>query len=409
MKLAYEAFDAAGRKISDVLDASDVAEAKDVLRRDGIYVMKIEAAAARTPRAAGRRTRRLGPGKRLKNLAMFTRQFGVLVRTGTAVPQALEALRRQLKDPAWRDVVADLCARVERGEALSEAMAHHPEYFDVVYRSLIAAGEAGGAFDEMLERLANLVVKQLHVRSSVIGALIYPMLLIVVAGIVLALMLTFVLPRFSGLFETLDVPLPPTTKMLMVLSAALKSYWWAMLASLIAGVVGLKLWLAGPNGKQAWDGFVLRLPQIGRIARSFATARVARLLGVLLECRVSLLEALALTRHAAGNVHYANLLTRAEDAVTRGQPISFAFNDSRLIDPAVYEAIHNGEQSGQVAPLLLGVADYMDQENDTMVRSLTSILEPVILIALGLVVALVALSMFVPLFDLTAMTSGGGP
>ena len=150
------------------------------------------------------------------------------------------------------------------------------------------------------------------------------------------------------------------------------------------------------------------MPQIGGILRSFATARVVRLLGTLLESHVPALESLQLTRQAAGNVHYTELVTRAENAVAQGDPISSAFANTALISPSVYEAIRNGEQSGQIAPLLLHVAEFLDDENETIVRSLTTILEPVILVALGLLVGLVAISMFMPLFDLTAMTQGGG-
>jgi type II secretory pathway component PulF len=181
-----------------------------------------------------------------------------------------------------------------------------------------------------------------------------------------------------------------------------------LLLALAGAGFGVKVWLSREQGWRQWQDLLLRLPQIGRATRSFATARVVRLLGVLLDCRVPLLEALKLTREAAGHYRYARLLAQAEEAVSRGEPISAVFRECPLVAPSVYEAIHNGEQTGQVAPLLLGIADFLDDENDTLVRSLTSILEPVILIGLGVLVGFVAVSLFMPLFDLTAMTGSGG-
>ena len=283
----------------------------------------------------------------------------------------------------------------------------HPDVFDPVCRSLISAGESGSSFDQMLDRLATLTRRQMHVRNAVVGALIYPALLVLVAVGVLATMLLFVLPRFAGLFETLDVALPPTTKMLMALSEFLRSYWWTVpLGGLVAGFGG-HAWVNTPGGRRSVDTIVLRLPMLGAIVKSFAVARITRVLGVLLNGKVQLLDALILARHTARNVNYVDLVKRAEDAVTKGGSMSAAFAAGNLVTPSLCEAIKSGEQSGQMGPLLLSIADFLDEDNEVVLKSLTSILEPVILIVLGLLVGFVALSMFMPLFDLTSMTQGG--
>lgn len=296
--------------------------------------------------------------------------------------------------------------RVEEGTTLAEAMADHPHAFDAVSRSHISAGESGGSFDVMLDRLAILCRKQLHVRSAIVGALIYPTLLIAVAVGVLALMLLFVLPRFAELFETLDVELPPVTQLLMSCSEFLRSYWWSLPLAAVAAAVGGRYWMKTDGGRRAIDTTVLRLPMAGGIVRSFAVARIARVLGVLLAGRVPLLEALGLARQTVSNCRYVELVARAEEAVTRGSNVSTVFAATDLVSPALCEAIRAGEQSGQIGPLLLNIADFLDEENEVVVKSLTSILEPVILIVLGLVVGLVALSMFMPLFDLTSAAHG---
>ncbi len=407
MKLAYQAFDRSGRAVTDVIDAADMNDAAEKLRRQGLFISRINPVTNDAEDDAHLTSRRAGKGSKLKNLAIFTRQFYVLVSTGTPITQALHSLSKQMKDPRWRAVIREACDSVEQGQTLAEALGQHPEYFDAVYCSLIAAGESSGKLPAMLDRLASLTRQQLHVRNTVRGAMVYPVLLVSVSVIVLVLMLLVVLPRFTELFESLDVPLPPTTVMLVALSDGLRAAWWAALLVVIGGVVGLRMWLRTPQGKHAWDTIMLRLPQIGKATRNFATARIARLLGILIESHLPLLEVLTLVQNTVSNGYYRDLMQRAEEAVTRGDAISSAFNDPNLIEPSVYEAMRSGEQAGKVGFVLLAVADFMDEENELLVRSLLSILEPMILIVLGLLVGFVAVSMFMPLFDLTSMTAGG--
>ena len=407
MKLAYQAFDRTGRAVTDTIEAADSHEATERLRRQGLYVTEImpsDHAKASDAKATADRT----PRHRLKNLAMFTRQLQVLVATGTPLLQGLMALERQARDATWQAIIGDVRAKVEEGSTLAEAMSEHPRCFDTIYRSLIAAGESGGNLDAMLNRLAALTRQQLKVRSSIAGTLTYPCLLLAVAVGVLGLMIGVLLPRFTGLYDTLDAALPPSTQVLLAISDFVRGYWWVIIGTALGGGIGAKIWLSSPTGRRALDNMVIRLPQFGRIVRSFITARIARVLGVLIESHVPLLEALALTREATGNSCYADLIDQAEEAVTKGENISSAFARSSLINSYVTEAIRNGEQTGQVAPLLLSIADFLDEENEVVIKSLTSIIEPIILIVLGLLVGLVALSMFMPLFDLTAMAGGGG-
>ena len=406
MKIGYRGFDKSGREVTDTIDARNPAEAAESLRRRGLYVAEMTHAGGSLS-TAGKRVRWLGRGRRLKEVSMFTRQLYVLVSSGTQIVQALAALERQVKEGPWWDAITNTRRQVEEGATLAEAMAPHPEYFDPIYLSLVTAGESAGNLPVMLERLGKLTQKRLQIRNAVLGAMIYPSLLLVLATAVLTVMLLFVVPRFASLFEELEVPLPTSTKTLIVLSHALQSYWWVLLIVIGGGAAALRSWLKSPAGKEAYDTALLRLPGINRIVRNFATARITRLLGVLLEGHVSVLEALRLTRDGTGNIHYASLITKAEEAVTRGEPISSAFSESDLIAPSISEAVKSGEQSGRVGPLLLDISDFLDEENEIITRSLMTIVEPVILIFLGVLVAFVALSLFMPLFDLTTMTRGG--
>jgi len=408
MKLAYRACDNTGQEVQDVIEAVDTDDATRQLRRNGLFV--IEIAAPQDEQLSVRKTsiRKVRKGRRLKDMTVFSRQLSVLVLSGTPLVEALGALEEQTSPGRFREVIRSVRLRVEEGDSLADAMRTHPEYFEGVDCSLIAAGESSGTLVTMLDRLAAYKRKQLHVRNTVIGAMIYPALVLFVATVVLSLLLLVVVPRFGDLFDALGAPLPVSTRALIVLGQFLQAYWWIPLLLAAGVVLSLRTYLSTPAGVRARDTALLRLPQFGRIARSFAVARITRLLGVLVEGRVPLLEALRLARSSITNIHYRELIAKAEDKVSRGEPMHSAFLHTDLISPTVCGAIRSGENSGRLGLLLLHVADFLDDENEIILRSLTSILEPVILIIMGLLVGTVAVSMFMPLFDLTSMTYGAG-
>jgi len=410
MKLAYRAFDKKGREVTDVIDALSSAEATEQLHQRELFVADIspvEASRSSQDGAQGVRVPR-GRARRLRNLVMFTRQLCVLVRSGTPLAQGLRALERQSRDLVWSSVIADVRKQLEQGVPLATAMEAHAKCFDSVYRNMIIAGESSGKLPIVLDRLAQLTRKRLHIRSTIRAAMAYPCLLIVVSMTVLIVMLLVVIPRFAELFKSLGVALPPRTGAIVFLSNWFRSRWWVAVGVLAGAGVGARFYLRTPAGKRTMDTVVLRIPQTGRLVRSFATARIARLLGVLLDSHLTILKALQLTRGATTNVHYAKLIDEAEKAVIAGEPISSAFRNTNLISPSVYESMRSGEQSGQIAPLLLDLADFLDEENDTNLKALTSLLEPAILILMGVMVAFVALSLFMPLFDLGSMMGSGG-
>lgn len=411
MKLVYNAVSTSGAAVTDVLEANSVDEAMDVLRGKGLFVTQIEPEQQSKARAKALQNKSGNISlktrtQRLKDVSLFSRQLNVLIATGTPLADGLAALERQIKDEDFKAKIGTIRQHVEQGATLYDALSSAPKYFDEVYRNIIKAGESAGALPTMLDRLALLTRKQVQVRSQISSAMIYPCLLIVITIAVLAVMLTVVMPRFTGMFESLNVPLPASTQMLMAASAILKAYWWAVLLAVIGGGVGLHFWLRTPAGKHAVDTLMLKLPTLSAVTRSYATARIVRLMGVLIECNVPLLDTLQLVRKATGNAYYERLMVRAEETVVSGEPVSNAFSDDKLIEPALYEALRNGEQTGKMSMLMLTIADFMDEENDNRLKSLTSLFEPMILVFLGLAVGGIAVSMFLPMFDLTA-TAGG--
>jgi type II secretory pathway component PulF len=409
VKLAYQAFDKSGRQVTDTIEAGTQAEAGEMLRRRGLYVTDLQTGEDGTASADAAPSRRRPRPRRLKSVALLTSQLHVLVSCGTPLVEALEALARQTRDPQIRGAVADLERRVQEGSSLSAAVEAHPRYFGPFYASLVGAGEASGNLAGMLQRLAETLRKQVHVRNALVGALIYPALLTAVSVGVLAVMFTVVIPRFGDLFDTLNVPLPPSTAALVAVSDLLLTYWYYVVPAVGVPVVALAIYLATGSGRRMLQTVMLHLPQIGRIVRRFATARIVRLLGVLLDANVPIIDAIRLTRRSIRHHRYDRLLAETEDAVTRGETMSSVWSRSHLVSPSVQEIVRNGERSGQVSTMLLSVADFLDDENELTVRSLTSIVEPIILIVMGAVVGVVAVSLFMPLFDLTSMTQGGAP
>lgn len=403
MKLAYDGYDRAGRAVSGVVEAADAAEGAELLRKRGVFALRLD-----EPREGGPAPASRGRRPQQRDVAGLLRQLAVLVATRTTIVDALEAVECQTEPGAWRDTIAGLRRRVEEGQSLAEAMRSYPRVFDAVCVSLVAAGEGSGRLDVMLERLAAVKKRQLQTRSLVMGALLYPVILVGISGGVLGVMLGFVLPRFEGLFETLGVALPPSTRVLMHVSALLRANWTWLAAVAVLGVGCVWAWATTAAGRRTLDGLLLRLPVVGGVMRGLATARVARVLGVLLEGRVGMLEALRLARDASGSRSYGALLERAAEAVSRGEGLASSLRGDRLIAPAVCAAIASGERSGQLPQVLDQVASFLEDDNEVLVRSLTSVLEPLIVVGLGTVVGAVATSMFLPLFDL-AGAAGGAP
>lgn len=405
MNYSYKAFKPDGSIAEGEIEASSTSEAERILRANGLFPERIGSSSG--SRRSSNPLAGLMRPSRLRWLTAFTRQMTVLTASGTPIVDALAAVERQTADEHWRGVVLDVRTRVEQGEGLAEAMARHPMVFDSVYRSLISAGESGGDMQHILERIAALTRQQMVTRSAVIGAMVYPALLLTVStGVMVGLVLQ-VLPKFEELFETLDAPIPASTAVLMAVSSFARSNIIALSIGLVALLLAGVWALRSRSGCLFRQRIAVQMPLIGTTVRSFKVAQLVRVMGVLLHARVPLLETLGIARDSANNVLYADLVDRASSKVERGETMSDAFRGSPLINESVAEAIRNGEQSGRMGEVLIVLADMMDEDNAILVRSLTSVLEPLILSLLGVLVGGVALSLFLPLFDLTASTGAG--
>ncbi|MBO6513500.1 MAG: type II secretion system F family protein [Phycisphaerales bacterium] len=404
MKFSYEAYSKSGALKKGTIDAADLNEAEDKLRRKDLLVTKITGGESTSSKSKS--TKINGSESKdkasVKVVSEFARELSVLVTTGTPLVDAIQSLEMQSESESWSNILIKLRSRLEEGDSLSEAMEAQHEVFGPVFCSLAAAGESGGNLDVMLIRVSKLLRQEAKIRSNIAGAMMYPILLTAISIVVLTVMIGLVLPRFTGLFESLDSDLPPTTKFLIGLSTFIRMYWWAIIPALIAAVGGLVYWIRTEQGKKVIETNILRVPVLGKTICSVQTARIFRVLGLLVESKVPILESIELTRRSVSNTLYKDLLTNAEDAITIGEPISSAFQSKKLIVPSAAEAVKNAEQSGRLGPVMIQLADYLDEENETVIKSISSLVEPIIMIGLGLMVGFIAVSMFLPLFDLTA-------
>lgn len=406
MKLAYTAYDASGGQVAGVIEAGSVEEGADQLSRKGMFVIDIaESSGVVKAKSSPKRARGSKHGP--KQIALFARELSVLISTGTPIAEAIESLELQAANEEWRSVVSSIRRSLEEGESFSAALERRSDVFDSVFVSLVAAGESAGQLDDMLKRLAVLTRRSAQIRSNVIGAMAYPVLLTGICLIVLVLMLGVVLPRFSGLFETLDTPLPASTKFLVSISNTMIDGWFVLLPAALLAIGGAVFWARTAAGRQAIERALLMLPKVGDIVRSFGTAQTSRLMGTLLSAKVPMVESIELTRRATKHHRFVQLLDEAEETVVKGEPISTVMVRSDVFLPSAAQAIRNGEQTGRLAEVLSHIADYLDEENQSTVKALSSLLEPLIMLVLGGLVAFVAVSMFLPLFDLTASAGGG--
>jgi type II secretory pathway component PulF len=406
MQFACEAMREDGSTVVDTIEAGDRDAALDSLREKGLIVLRVEEKSSRglasgpRPRAAETATLPRSSKMTTRDRILFTRQMKMLLEAGAPLVPALEAVGQQTAKPAVRTLLARLREAVEEGDSLSEALEREGQVFDPVFRSMVAAGEATATLPQAFGRLSVLAEQQQRVRKMVIGALLYPLILSLLLTGVVNILLFFVVPRFHMLFASLRSPLPFTTKLLFGLSEYVKHDWPYLLGGLVAAAVAVTVCVRLP-GTRAWlDQLLLRFPVVGRLLARLILARVVRVWAAMLRCHVPLLDAIRQSRDATSNVAFLALIAQVEEAVSSGGRVAQALGAARLADPIIVSAIRTGEENGRLAEAVDFVSGWMDEDNAHVVQSLTRLAEPLLLAVMGLVVGFVAMSLFIPLFDL---------
>jgi type IV pilus assembly protein PilC len=415
----YEAMNAAGQVVRDRIEAVTVEEAVTKIRTQGCYPTRVKEAPAKKTRAVkgpggGRMARGIGNitfgGVSTAVLAEFTRQLSTLQDAGLPVLRSLKILYEQERAGVLKDTLAGVAEEVEGGATLSEAMARHPKAFNRLYVNMVQAGEAGGVLDVILQRLAEFMEKAQRLRRRVIGAMIYPTAVITFSVMIVMGIMIVVVPKFKDVFKDFKTTLPAMTMGLMAVADFLAfHYGWTLVAGTPAGAwLAVKLIGKSAAGRLALDTLKLRLPIVGRILRKTAVARFARTLGTLLAAGVPILEALAIARDTVGNMVYERALKKVQEGIREGESFAAPLRATRVCDALVTNMIDVGEETGDLDKMLLKIADNYDEQVDTLVGSLVSLLEPVMVIVLGGIVGTIVVALFLPIIELLKAAGLGG-
>jgi type IV pilus assembly protein PilC len=399
----YSAKDNTGRIISGVIEADNDATVVDRLRDMGFFIMNLERTVERTDLFQAFQGA-FGIG--LKDLAIFSRQFAVMVNSGLSLVRTLSILEQQTTNKRLKEIIAQVRVDVEGGRPLSDSMGKHPKAFSSLFVNMVKAGETGGVLDEVLERIATYMEKEQALRSKIRAAMVYPILLTTAALGGLFFMTIVILPQFESLFRELGgggtLPLP--TRIAMGVSVAIRRYWYLGMAGTAAGIYVLRRYMQTPGGRARYDRFKLKMPIVGELNRKIVVARFTRTLGTLISSGVPIMQSLEVVAKAIDNVVIGEAVDAVRASIREGQTIAIPLQFSGVFPPMVVQMAKVGEETGALEQMLQKVADFYDVEVESMVASLTSMLEPLLIIFMGVIVGAMVISLYLPIF---ALATGG--
>ena len=391
----YRGVNRAGTTVTGERTATSKAELQNLLRREQISVSKVSEKGKELAFPT------FGGGVKSKELAIFTRQFSVMIDAGLPLVQCLEILAGQQENKTFQKILTGVRSSVEGGATLSSSMKQYEKVFDPLYYNMVEAGETGGILDTILQRLSSYIEKNVKLKRAVKSAMIYPISVLGIAASVIALLLWKVVPIFVTLFAGLGADLPLPTRIVIGLSNFVGSIWGGLIVVLIVGgAVGLKLWYGTPQGRLAIDATILKLPVIGMLMRKIAVARFTRTLGTLISSGVPILEGLDITARTSGNAIVERAISKTRKAVEAGRSLVDPLKETEVFPGMVTQMIAVGEQTGAMDAMLQKIADFYEDEVDAAVKDLLTALEPVMIVFLGLVVGGIVISMYLPLFSL---------
>jgi type IV pilus assembly protein PilC len=395
----YSAKDSTGRLISGVIEADSDAMVIDRLRDMGFFITSLERTVERTD-VFQYLQGLFGVG--LKDLAIFSRQFATMVNSGLSLVRTMNILEQQTTNRRLREIIVQIRLDVEAGRPLSDAMAKHPKAFSSLYVNMVKAGETGGVLDEVLERVATYLEKEQALRAKIRSAMVYPILLTTAALGGLFFMTIVILPQFENLFKELggsgQLPLP--TQMAMAVSAGIRRYWWLIFIVLGVLTYVVRRYVQMPSGRLRYDRFKLKMPVLGELNRKIVVARFTRTLGTLIASGVPIMQSLEVVSKAIDNMVIASAIDAVRASIREGQTIAIPLQFSGVFPPMVVQMAKVGEETGALEQMLEKVADFYDVEVESAVAGLTSMLEPILIIFMGVIVGAMVISLYLPIFQL---------
>jgi type IV pilus assembly protein PilC len=408
----YEAMDHAGAEVTGAIEAESEADAQQIIREQDLFVTKITEDGRKKKKKkdkgdkkGGTRRRKGGGGLSIggvgaKQLCTFTRQLSTLQDAGLPILRSLMILEGQSKPGPLKNSLIGVIEDIEGGSTLSEAMAKQPKAFDDLYVNMVKAGEAGGALEVILQRLAEFKERAQSLKRKVIGAMIYPAAVITVAIAIVSGIMIFIIPKFKKIFLGFDVELPEITIMLLNFSDLFATYWWILVMSPIAFVLMIKLIKKNKTGAFVIDWIALKIPLLGKILQKSTVARTMRTLGTLIASGVPILEALTIARDTAGNTVFKRAFDNIHSAIREGESIAVPLREARIVDDIVVNMVDVGEETGALDTMMYKVAEVYDEEVAVAVDGLISMLEPIMVVVLGLIVGFIVIALFMPLVKL---------
>jgi len=397
---AYNAINSLGVESLGEVHAPDPGSAREQLRVRGLLAIRLQ----ELPSAGEESVRTAFKKIKPKSLQIFSRQFATMIEAGLNVVGALVILEHQTEDKYLAVVIRELRADVEGGMLLSQAMFRHPKVFDRLYVSMVEAGEAAGILDTVLDRVAFQIEKSTAIKRRVKGAMIYPTMVLIFATLVLVGMLLFLVPVFVGIFDQLGGDLPTLTQWVLNMSNFIKATWFILLPGTIVSIFGIRKFLKTDAGRRRWDRIKLRLPmKIGDVVRKVTMARFSRTLSTLVAAGVDIIKALEITGQTAGNWVVEDALAGVRQKVGEGVPIAQPLVENPVFPPMVSQMVKIGEETGELEKMLGKIADFYEEEVDASIQSLTSIVEPIMMLGVGIMVGIVIISMYLPMFKLLTL------
>jgi type IV pilus assembly protein PilC len=389
-----------GERVADTMEAAVAA-----LRREQIQVTRIDPTKAKAEARAKAQGKK-GKSVPAKNLAIFTRQFSVMIDAGLPLVQCLDILGKQEPNKHFSATILKVREDVEAGAALADSMKKHPRTFDALYANMIAAGEAGGILDTILKRLAVYIEKNVKLKGEVKSAMIYPIAVIVIAAIVVAAILWKVIPTFATLFEGLGAQLPLPTRIVIAASNFMVAWGWVLVIGIAVLGYVVKRYYATAGGRHTIDAILLRTPVLGGILRKVAVARFCRTLSTLLASGVPILDGLEITARTSGNAIVEDAIMKTRTGIERGETVSGPLRETNVFPSMVVQMINVGETTGALDAMLSKIADFYEEEVDAAVAGLLTLLEPIMIAFLGVIVGGIVIAMYLPIFDLISKLTG---
>lgn len=395
MKFLYRVKTLAGTEQTGEIEAGSKQVAAEALRKKNVFIVSLKETAAKPawiPQIFGRIS--------LKDKAIFTRQLAVMVGSGFSIPAALSALEEQITSRVFRKVIRDIREQVEGGLTFAAALSKHPQIFPEIYTKIIASGEKSGNLEKILNRLAKDTEKSYDITAKIRGALYYPaFILLVLIGVVI-IVLVYVMPQLETLFKDVDASLPLTTRALIGLSSSVLHFWWLILLIFIVAIFGIRFWSRTEQGRLWLDKSKLKIPVFGQLLHKIYLARFARTFSTLTAAGLPILDSFKILAESINNAVYQKEITAAASRIENGQTISVALKKSTQFPPMVTQLISVGEQSGKLDYVLRNLANFLEKEVDNTTKNLSSLLEPVLMVIMGIGVAFVAAAVIMPIYGL---------